>query len=66
MELTFGRQEPENDEVAAIVAAVMNSVMSNSRSTVSPLSQDDSTWRFSGRWWNSPVTARNRPSYLRP
>lgn len=66
MELTFGRQEPENDEVAAIVAAVVSSMVSNSKPKASLLKQDGSTWRFSGRWWNSPVVTRKRPSYLRP
>jgi hypothetical protein len=55
-------EEPSADELAAIVAAVE---IAWPRPVVVAPSADDpggSPWRFSGRWWARPVTARrDRP-----
>lgn len=64
MEVTFTGQAPEADEVAAVLAAIMGVFASSSQPQVTSVNQDDSNWRFSGRWWNAPVVKRNRPSYL--
>ncbi|MCL5076801.1 MAG: hypothetical protein M1288_01585 [Actinobacteria bacterium] len=63
MEILYGQMAPEDQEVAAIIAAAVHQLMSSSKSSSLPLKQDDTNWRFSGRWWNKPVTARSRPSY---
>lgn len=52
---------PTEEEAAAIVAAVMAATQSNGM-VASPLRQRSSAWKFSGRWWAKPSTARrDRP-----
>ncbi|MEX0767644.1 MAG: hypothetical protein WD029_04145 [Microthrixaceae bacterium] len=52
--------EPTEEEAAAIVAAVQLGLPSAAASNTD--AEPVSRWRFSGRWWSSPVpTRRARP-----
>jgi hypothetical protein len=52
------RPAPDDDELAAIVAAVEQAWPR----PVAPVRADEPRWRFSGRWWSRPVpTRRDRP-----
>jgi hypothetical protein len=54
---------PSNDELAAIVAAVEALWP---RPVIAPESQNplrSPTWRFSGRWWATPLAARRARPY---
>jgi hypothetical protein len=54
---------PSEDEAAAIVAALEAFWPRPVTPVVEP-TRRPSTWRFSGRWWSRPVTARrDRPWY---
>ena len=51
--------EPQEDEAAAISAAV---TLAMSSSAVEPEVKTIPRWRFSGRWWSAPVASRrSRP-----
>ncbi len=51
--------EPQEDEAAAIAAAV---TLAMSTEDAEPEVKTIPRWRFSGRWWSAPVAARrSRP-----
>jgi hypothetical protein len=53
------RPTPEDDELAAIVAAIE---LAWPRPAAPTVADTASRWRFSGRWWTRPVpTRRDRP-----
>jgi hypothetical protein len=53
------RPTPDDDEMAAIVAAIE---LAWPRTATSSPEMSRSRWRFSGRWWSRPVpTRRDRP-----
>ena len=53
------RPTPDDDEMAAIVAAIE---LAWPRPGTSSIEESPSRWRFSGRWWSRPVpTRRDRP-----
>jgi hypothetical protein len=52
---------PSEEEAAAIVAA-LSAAMPTGGMIASPLRDRRSAWKFSGRWWARPSTARrDRP-----
>ena len=54
---------PTDEETAAIVAAIEANTAAGGM-VASPLRNRDSAWKFSGRWWARPGTARrDRPWY---
>lgn len=52
MDLSTVRPEPDEEEVAAIAAAL--EAFRSSQASVRP-PRDPSVWRFSGRWWMQPL-----------
>ncbi|NNN18724.1 MAG: hypothetical protein HKL84_02595 [Acidimicrobiaceae bacterium] len=61
MDVADGQLDDEA-AVAVITAAVME-ILSKRKSGQNPVPQDPSGWRFSGRWWNEPITlGRSRPT----
>jgi len=53
--------EPSDEETAAIAAA-LHATMAAGGMVASPLRDRRSAWKFSGRWWARPSTARrDRP-----
>ena len=53
------RPTPDDDELAAIVAAIE---VAWPRPQAPASTEGPSRWRFSGRWWSRPVpTRRDRP-----
>ncbi len=53
------RPTPDDDEMAAIVAAI---ALAWPRPGPRSVEEAPSRWRFSGRWWSRPVpTRRDRP-----
>ena len=47
--------EPTEEEAAAIAAAVVAGLLSGEPA---PADTPPPRWRFSGRWWSRPVSAR--------
>jgi hypothetical protein len=53
--------QPNEDELAAIVAAI-EVVWPKPVVTTKPATTETSRWRFAGRWWSKPIPARrDRP-----
>jgi hypothetical protein len=53
--------EPEQEELAAIVAAI-EIVWPRPVAATQPAKVEPSRWRFAGRWWSKPIPARrDRP-----
>jgi hypothetical protein len=51
--------DPTDEEVVAIVAAIE---LAWPRPVAAAPVEEESRWRFSGRWWSKPLPARrNRP-----
>lgn len=49
--------QPSEEELAAIVAAIELVWPRPAAAVIAP-AEEESPWRFSGRWWTRPVTAR--------
>jgi hypothetical protein len=54
---------PTAEELAAIVAAVE---VAWPRPVITETAPGPSPWRFSGRWWSRPQTARRDRPWLAP
>jgi len=53
---------PTEEEAAAIMEAIV--ALWPKPQTSPSVNQPNTSWRFSGRWWNeSAVTRRTRPGY---
>jgi hypothetical protein len=59
--VTTNLREPEQEELAAIVAAI-EIAWPKPVAAVQPPRTEPSRWRFAGRWWSKPIPARrDRP-----
>jgi hypothetical protein len=53
--------EPDQEELAAIVAAI-EIAWPKPVVLAKPVPEQSSRWRFAGRWWSKPIPARrDRP-----
>ncbi|MEM8923917.1 MAG: hypothetical protein AAGD35_10485 [Actinomycetota bacterium] len=57
---------PTDDEVAAITAALQVVLLSGGGRAADDPVAPDPAWRFSGRWWEPPVSARGANARPRP
>jgi hypothetical protein len=58
--VTTNLREPDQEELAAIVAAI--EIAWPKPVAVTPTVTPSSRWRFAGRWWSKPIPARrDRP-----
>jgi hypothetical protein len=53
-----------DDELAAVVAAI-EMAWPRPVTVIEPEPEGPSPWRFSGRWWTRPQTARRERPWLR-